>query len=167
VFLKFAFAMYFASGIQSYAAEVPEHQAAALFGPQWGAFSKSAMAITGDAKLSATTFEFDERIRFAVEYVDDFAVEYGSGVREMSLFRVIRPGPMKNGNRICYGDPTYIAVGVIREPLPGPLFANHKGMLVLVAFEGDRVPDLAYETDGCASFTYFPSRSPSFDPRRP
>jgi len=160
--LAFAVAICVALGARFYAGEMPKHQAEAIFG-SWGAFSKTAMAITGDAKLSATTFEFDEQIRFAVEYVNEFMVEYGSGVREMSLFRVISresgPGPMKNGNRICYGDPTYIAVGVISEPL-----AHFKGMLELVAFEGDRAPDLAYETFGCASFTYFPDRTPSRDP---
>jgi hypothetical protein len=114
--------------LQAHAGAAPPFDRWWMFDRDWNAGTRTAMGVTGDARLTPTSITFDHRVTFKLRYLSEVTAPKSTlrdEVRQFSLFEIVDPQPktIVGGNHLC-GHPDltetvplarYLAVGLKRD----------------------------------------------------
>jgi hypothetical protein len=147
------------SGIPAAAQAAPPEKP--IFDRNWIAASSTAMAITGDMRMTPDSITFNRRVtfklRFVAEVVSKDPERYWSDIPSFSLYEIVQPKQptaILRGNTLCGNlkfsnkiqPATYIAVGYDAEAR----------QLELVTFSSKTPPEVSLRSAGaCGNLGYF------------
>jgi hypothetical protein len=148
------------------AADMPPSDQWRMFDRDWSAGTRTAMGITGDARLTPTSITFDHRVTLKLRYLWEIAIPESAvqdKIRQFSLFEILdpKPQPIVNGNEFCGHPDGANALPLVRYLAVGLKQDNDLDWLLIYPYASERPPtDLSQAEGECYGLGYVRERSP-------